>query len=92
MTNTRENFIIHTRTNGERKTKIFTAAEIIENAKKQAADGVKPIYRHMELDKRGYLVVSTWDDGAIVVILKSDYPQIRNDYIVTGWQGDFVID
>lgn len=29
MTNTRENFIIHTHTNGERKTKIFTAAEII---------------------------------------------------------------
>lgn len=71
--------------------KVYTVDEIIENAKKQEADGIKPMYAFLDAKCRkpclpaGWLVYSTWDDGAGVV-----YKNDNGKYIfVRGWQGEF---
>lgn len=39
------------------------------------------------IGKPGYLVYSTWKDGAGVAVLRED----GTGYIMTGWQADFTI-
>ena len=65
---------------------ILSASEIIENAKSQESDGVKPCFKHFALDVPGWLVWSTWHDGAGVVYKR---PEDGKYIIVTGWQGEF---
>ena len=66
--------------------RIFTADEIISNAKQQKADGCRPCYqyRHDSTVPAGYLVLSTWADGAFVAV---DYGGRWG--IIHAWQGDF---
>ena len=83
----KNNYLIHTK-NG---VKIFERDEIINNAKEQKKAGIKPAYRFRGLSQVGYLIYSTWEDGCAVVVLAAD-GQSNIDLIITGWQGDFVID
>lgn len=72
----------------------YTPAELIRNAQEQRADGLEPLYCYIYNEKRreysrpGYLVYSTWQDGAAVVVLDADGKTGR---IYTGWQADFCI-
>ena len=71
----------------------LTRDELIQNARDQKADGVKPSYsfwdykRNEAITPPGWLVYSTYEDGAGVV-----YP-IQGDAdhmgFVRGWQGEF---
>lgn len=82
------NYLIHTRDGN----KVLTAAEIIANALEQEAAGIKPHLSYADPKTRepitppGWLVWSTWDDGAGVVYRREDGKMI----IVTGWQGEFL--
>lgn len=81
-------YIIKTR-NG---IKLFTSEQIINNAKEQERAGVRPAYAWRDYKTGepstppGWLVWSTWEDGAGVVYRRND-----GEYIIsTGMQGDFV--
>lgn len=69
----------------------FTMDQIVENAKFQRAQGVKPRYCYCynydrgEYGDPGYLVLSG-RDGAIVCRLLDN----GNAHIIQAWQGDFV--
>lgn len=83
-------YTIHTK-NG---TKTLTAAEIIENAKEQERQGIKPSYFFYgkntsdRITPSGWLIWSTYKDGCGVC-----YPTGNGKYgIVTGWQGEFCLD
>ena len=65
---------------------ILAASEIIQNAQEQEKAGLKPCYKHFALDVPGWLVWSTWHDGAGVVYKR---PEDGKYIIVTGWQGEF---
>lgn len=69
--------------------KLFTAGELIENAKQQRAAGYEPtyFYRHDKSTPPGYLVISTWEDGAFVAV---DYGGDKWG-IIHAWQGDFCL-
>lgn len=82
-----KSYLIHTKEGN----KVFTADEIISNAKEQEAKGIKPAYAFLDAKYEkpilpaGWLVWSTWDDGCGVV-----YKRSNGDYIiVTGWQSEF---
>lgn len=72
----------------------YSAEDLIQNAREQLADGLEPIYCYIFSEKRreysrpGYLVYSTYQDGAAVVVLDADGKTGR---IFTGWQSDFCI-
>lgn len=82
------NYIIKTM-NG---SKLYTAYQIIENAKEQERSGIRPAYawRDYKTGKAstpaGWLVWSTMDGCGVVYRRKSDGKYI----ISTGMQGDFV--
>ena len=67
---------------------ILSASEVIQNAQEQEKEGVKPSYKHFALDVPGWLVWSTWEDGAGVVYKR---PEDGKYIIVTGWQGEFTL-
>lgn len=67
--------------------KIISEKEAITNAIEQKNSGVTPLYKRSGSDARGWLVWSTFEDGAGVVFQRED----GSAYIVTGWQGDFSI-
>lgn len=76
--------------------RLFKVSELIEEAKRQELDGVKPHYSYYNYKKAekvtplGWLVYSTFADGCGVVYKMSD---TSDKYIlVTGWQGDFCFD
>lgn len=81
------NYLIHTKDGN----KVLTTDEIIANAKQQEADGITPHYfyrygKNGEMERGGWLVWSTWEDGAGVVFkLDND-----NYMILDGWQADFI--
>ena len=82
-------YIIKTR-NG---SKLYTAEQIIENAKEQERSGIRPVYAWRDYKTgepstpSGWLIWSTLDGCGVVYRRKSDGKYI----IVTGWQGDFCI-
>lgn len=71
--------------------KIVTEAEAIQEAEKQERSGIAPRYSWRDnktgepITPPGWLVWSTYDDGAGVVYRRNDGKMI----LVTGWQGDF---
>lgn len=81
-------YIIKTR-NG---SNLYTASEIIENAKEQERAGIRPAFAWMDpktgeaLTPPGWLVWSTLDGCGVVYRRKKDSKCIIN----TGTQGDFV--
>jgi hypothetical protein len=80
-------FILHLRNENKR----VTEADAIRNAEEQQAAGVAPMYQYRNtngdaITPRGWLVWSTWEDGAGVVYRRDDGKMI----LVTGWQGDFI--
>lgn len=77
-----EVYIIHTK-DGNR---VLKHSEVIENAKEQEKAGLKPSYKHFALDVPGWLVWSTWEDGAGVVYKR---PEDGKYIVVKGWQGEF---
>ena len=86
-----EKYILHTK-NG---TKIIDHDEAIQYALDEEKRGVKPLYRYIytvcgEKVKTpcGWLVWSTWQDGAAIVYRREcDGKPV----LATGWQGDFCI-
>lgn len=81
------NFVIHSRLKG---TFVLSESEAIKNALEQEAQGIKPCYAWRDrkgLSSPGWLVWSTWEDGAGVVCRRSDGKM----YVLTGWQGDFAV-
>lgn len=85
---TEMNYIIKAR-NG---SKLYTAEQIIENAKEQERSGVRPSFAWMDYKTGtastppGWLVWSTMDGCGVVYRRKSDGKYI----IATGWQCDFI--
>ena len=81
-------FLIHTKDGN----KVLKESEIIANAQEQERAGIAPHLCFYGKDTSdiitpaGWLVWSTWDDGAGVVYKRNDGKYI----IVTGWQGEFV--
>lgn len=67
--------------------KIISEKEAIANAIEQKNSGVKPLYKRIGSDARGWLVWSTFKDGAGVVFQRED----GSAYVSTGLQGDFSI-
>lgn len=67
--------------------KIISEKEAIANAIKQKNIGVTPLYKRSGSDARGWLVWSTFEDGAGVVFQRED----GSAYVSTGLQGDFSI-
>lgn len=80
----KEVYLLHTR-NGAR---LYTRAEIIENARQQENAGIIPRYRYNDgSTPPGWLVWSTMEDGAGVV-----YKLAPEKYgIISAWQGEFII-
>ncbi len=81
------NFVIHSR---EKGTMILSETECIKNALEQEKAGVRPSYAWRDKESTlspGWLVWSTWEDGAGVVVRRSDGKM----YVQTGWQGDFAV-
>lgn len=85
----KECFVLHLRD----ENKVFHLFDFLNEAKKQERDGVKPAYCFYGKDTSekttppGWLVYSTYEDGAGVVFKRSD-----GEYIfIRGWQGDFVL-
>ena len=78
-------YIIH-RQDGNNQ--IIKASEAIQNAMEQERDGVKPTYKYRVSDDipAGWLIWSTWEDGAGVVCKR---PEDGKYIILTGWQGEF---
>ena len=76
----------------ENENKIYKMSELIEEAKRQEKDGIKPHYSFFDYKKKenitpkGWLVFSTWADGCGVVY---KMPETNSYKLVTGWQGDF---
>lgn len=81
-------YIIKTRN----ESKLYTADEIIENAKEQERAGIRPTFTWIyyktgeALTQPGWLVWSTLDGCGVVYRRKKDGKYIIN----TGMQGDFV--
>nr|DAU54726.1 MAG TPA: hypothetical protein [Caudoviricetes sp.] len=67
--------------------KIISEKEAIANAIEQKNSGVTPLYKRSGSDARGWLVWSTFEDGAGVVFQRED----GSAYVSTGLQGDFSI-
>lgn len=67
--------------------KIISEKEAIANAIEQKNNGVTPLYKRSGSDARGWLVWSTFEDGAGVVFQRED----GSAYVSTGLQGDFSI-
>lgn len=67
--------------------KIISEKEAIANAIKQKNSGVTPLYKRSGSDARGWLVWSTFEDGAGVVFQRED----GSAYVSTGLRGDFSI-
>lgn len=83
-----DNILLHLK-DGNR---IFTREELINEAKRQEAEGIQPHYIFYgkntadHITPPGWLVFSTWDDGCGVVHKHDN----GNYHIVTGWQGEFL--
>jgi hypothetical protein len=79
-------FIIRLKTGN----KIITESEAIANAEEQKAKGIKPHYVLFDGDKKeklsnpGWLIWSTWEDGAGVVVPRDDGKLV----LLTGWQSN----
>ena len=75
-------FLLHTK-NGN---KIYKKSDLIDNAKKQEKAGIKPCYKYFDgKTPAGWLVFSTWEDGAGIV-----YKNTAGRYcLISGTQGDF---
>ena len=73
--------------------KVYSASQVYENALHQRDQGVQPSYRYNfgkgDYSDPGYLVWSTWDNGAGVCIVNEKYS--RGYCILTGWQGEFIV-
>lgn len=67
--------------------KIISEKEAIANAIEQKNSGVTPLYKRSGSDARGWLVWSTFEDGAGVVF----QCEAGSAYVSTGLQGDFSI-
>lgn len=67
--------------------KIISEKEAIANAIEQKNSGVTPLYKRSGSDARGWLVWSTFENGAGVVFQRED----GSAYVSTGLQGDFSI-
>ena len=86
----REVYVIHPAAN-KGDAVIYTREDLLNNAREQAAQGIKPSYGWIDeknggiIGKPGFLVYSTWKDGAGVAVLRED----GTGYIMTGWQADF---
>lgn len=78
-----KNYILHFASGN----KIISEKEAIANAIEQKNSGVTPLYKRSGSDARGWLVWSTFEDGAGVVFQRED----GSAYIATGLQGDFSI-
>lgn len=84
----RDNYILHHKNGAE----VITAEEIIFNAMEQENSGIEPHYAFVDyktkepLTPPGWLVWSTWEDGAGVCYR---HPETGRWGIVTGWQADF---
>lgn len=78
-----KNYILHFASGN----KIISEKEAIANAIKQKNSGVTPLYKRSGSDARGWLVWSTFEDGAGVVFQRED----GSAYVSTGWHGDFSI-
>ena len=78
-----KNYILHFAS----ENKIISEKEVIANAIEQKNSGVKPLYKRIGSDARGWLVWSTFEDGAGVVFQRED----GSAYVSTGLQGDFSI-
>lgn len=80
------NYIIHLQTGN----RIITEEEAIANAEEQKAKGIKPHYVLFDGDKKGklsnpgWLIWSTWEDGAGVVVPRDDGKLV----LLTGWQSN----
>lgn len=72
---------------------VLTSETLIQNAREQRAAGIGPGYQFIydferkEYSRPGYLVYSTYQDGACIVILDKAENATQ---IIRGWQGDFV--
>lgn len=70
-------------------TSIFTYSEIVENAKRQKAEGIEPCFRYDfgngDYSEPGFLVLSGIN-GAVVCVLYEN----NNALILKGVQGDFI--
>ena len=79
-------FLLHTRDGN----KVITEAEAIQNAQEQEAAGIEPRYSSRLAPDMppGWLVWSTWEDGAGVVYKR---PENGTYFILTGWQGEFCL-
>lgn len=68
-------------------------SEAIQNAMDQEKEGIKPMFswynwkKHERVTPAGWLVWSTYQDGAGVVYKR---PEDGKYIVVTGWQGDFM--
>ena len=78
-----KNYILHFASGN----KIISEKEAIANAIEQKNSGVTPLYKRSGSDARGWLVWSTFEDGAGVVFQRED----GSAYIATGLQDDFSI-
>lgn len=71
-----KNYILHFASGN----KIISEKEAIANAIKQKNSGVTPLYKKSGSDARGWLVWSTFEDGAGVVFQRED----GSAYVSTG--------
>lgn len=84
------NYILHFK-NGE--SRLVKESEAIQNALDQEKIGVKPHYVRRDyktgekITPSGWLVWSTWEDGAGVVYRREKDGKF---VLTTGWQADFV--
>ena len=80
-------YFLHLKTGNKR----ITLEEAIKNAEYQKAQGVAPHYtlfdntKNEKLSNPGWLIWSTWQDGAGVVVPRDDGKLV----LLTGWQSDF---
>lgn len=71
---------------------VLTGEDLARNAREQRAAGIAPAYRFIydfkrnEYSRPGYLVYSTYHDGACIVILDATGNAMQ---IIRGWQGEF---
>ena len=83
-----ENFVIHPREG----LRIISYSEALNEAKRQKAENALTFrynFGRGEYSKPGYLIYSTYADGAGVFILSEDE---SGGYMLKGWQGDFITD
>lgn len=84
------NWIIHPE-RGTKRNIIITESEAIQNAKEQEQEGIEPTlcwYNHRTKQAEtppGWLIWSTWEDGAGICYKRSDGKYI----VLSGWQADF---